>query len=771
MKRFNVSRLFISLVLVSCIIGITPLMLLGYFSYNKSATIVLEEVTEGNRLILLQNKEKVESLLRTIDTLTTQTVSSPVTTNAVSMSTVLNLPYQYEHIQLFESMIYKLVQIQVYELGTEDVQMISFRRNWVIDAGTVHDMEGRDHSTMINRNLHRLHTQLMEYRGQGHGSRSLWILEQAEKSGYVLKLVMRIPLNSVDPYGLISVNVPLLEISKRLTGGDQLGEVVIVDNNGTVLSHSNSILVGTNAADTPYYNELHNHKSSEGYFTYENNKENYTVIYNRSTYNDWTYLALTPTNRLMERSQIIKGYTIISICIIIVLIIIASIAASFRTYSPIRRIYRFMKDDKLQHFKDDELRYIGNQVKHMVKSQSEMVDEIESLNRQARILFVIKLLQGDIEGRDLEYLFEKYGFSTHWTQWDLIAVQIDTLEGTQYSAKDWDLLMHAIQNIVEEIVQEEVRLSPVIQNQCLLIFIGNLKDDSKPLKVQVFNHAELIQQTVRHYLKLKVSIGISRIYGKFIHAPQAKQECMDALKYRLRIGGESILFIDEVQLNNQDMFRYPKDLEFRIMEAVRQLDAELAREGLEQIIERFFERHMNHNDYQIFLGRLFNNLTGMVQDDGISVQLVFREDIFASDVMHGMHSPQKIRDWFDTEILVPLLRWMEEKQQKQDVNISQAIIEAIHQDYDKYLNIELFASRLNYHISYISRVFKKDTGVTLTDYINQYRIEVSKRWLKETDMKISDIAERLRYSTASNFNRNFKKIVNITPSQYREKYK
>jgi AraC-like DNA-binding protein len=35
-------------------------------------------------------------------------------------------------------------------------------------------------------------------------------------------------------------------------------------------------------------------------------------------------------------------------------------------------------------------------------------------------------------------------------------------------------------------------------------------------------------------------------------------------------------------------------------------------------------------------------------------------------------------------------------------------------------------------------------------------------------MKIADIAEKLRYSTPSNFNRHFKKVVQLTPSQYRE---
>lgn len=768
MKRFMPSNFFISLVLVSCIIGILPLILLGYLSYNKSAFIVRDEVTAGNRLILMQNKQQVESLLKMIDTLTIQTISGPISTNAVSLSTLLDSPYNYQNIKLFESLIYKLVQIQVFELGTESINMISFRQNWIIDSGAVFRMENRNTSTEINRKLHRLHQQLTEYRNDQR--RSFWTMEHEAPAGWVLKLIKRIPLNASDPYGLLAVSIPMKEISRKLTGGDQLGEVGIIDSEGTVVAHLDSSQIGTSVSEMPFYQEILHTENPDGHFSYKLDGKEHDIIYNRSTYNGWMYVSLTPLERLAEKSDIIKGYTMIAAGIFIVLIVIASIAASLWTYSPIRSIYRFIKRDASQ-YKGNELEYIGDQVKYMIQSRDRMVSEMESLHRQARTLWVIQLLQGDFREDHVEYNVEQRGFPTAWEQWSLVAVQMDTLEGTPYTTKDREILMFAIQNIVEEIIPEEAGLSPVWQHQCLMIFIGTSADVTTPLKVHIFHLVQTVQQSVKRFLKLKVSIGISRGYTHFLHAPRAKQECLDALTYRLRLGEESILFIDEVQPENQDMFRYPKDLEFHIMEAVRQTNTQQAREGLNQMIAQFFAKHVSHYDYQIFVGRLFNNLTGMVQDAGMSVQNVFRIDALMSDIMHGMRSPQEIRDWFDAEILLPLLGWMEERQRRQTVNISQAVIEHIRHNFDQDLDIVHFASLLNYHPSYISRVFKKDTGVTLTDFIAQYRMDMAKKWLTETEMKISDIAEKLRYSTASNFNRKFKKIEKITPSEYREKYK
>jgi AraC-like DNA-binding protein len=55
--------------------------------------------------------------------------------------------------------------------------------------------------------------------------------------------------------------------------------------------------------------------------------------------------------------------------------------------------------------------------------------------------------------------------------------------------------------------------------------------------------------------------------------------------------------------------------------------------------------------------------------------------------------------------------------------------------------------------------------------LSQYRLQVAKDWLINTDMTIKEIAERLQYSNSHNFIRSFRKSEGITPGQYRVKYR
>ncbi|GIO14387.1 hypothetical protein J19TS2_39420 [Cohnella xylanilytica] len=100
--------------------------------------------------------------------------------------------------------------------------------------------------------------------------------------------------------------------------------------------------------------------------------------------------------------------------------------------------------------------------------------------------------------------------------------------------------------------------------------------------------------------------------------------------------------------------------------------------------------------------------------------------------------------------------------------ISEAVIGPIRREFDTNLTLESCSARINYHPHYVSRMFRKETGVNFGEYLTQYRIEMAKRWLRESDLKIGEIAERLQTNNAANFIRSFRKIVGITPGRYRE---
>lgn len=77
------------------------------------------------------------------------------------------------------------------------------------------------------------------------------------------------------------------------------------------------------------------------------------------------------------------------------------------------------------------------------------------------------------------------------------------------------------------------------------------------------------------------------------------------------------------------------------------------------------------------------------------------------------------------------------------------------------------------HVSpgYLGRIFKKETGLSLSDYIAQRRMNVAKQLLAKTNLSITAIAERAGFTYSSYFTKSFKEYVGMTPQEYRQKNK
>lgn len=68
---------------------------------------------------------------------------------------------------------------------------------------------------------------------------------------------------------------------------------------------------------------------------------------------------------------------------------------------------------------------------------------------------------------------------------------------------------------------------------------------------------------------------------------------------------------------------------------------------------------------------------------------------------------------------------------------------------------------------YFSRLFKEEVGENFSTYLTIYRIKKAKELIKNTDMKISQIASEVGYSNAGYFSKNYKKYTGVSPEEDR----
>ncbi len=102
------------------------------------------------------------------------------------------------------------------------------------------------------------------------------------------------------------------------------------------------------------------------------------------------------------------------------------------------------------------------------------------------------------------------------------------------------------------------------------------------------------------------------------------------------------------------------------------------------------------------------------------------------------------------------------------IYVDQAV-DYIQHNFKSNIKITELASYIGIDRSYLTSIFKTVMKLSPQEYLMQYRAEQAKNLLKNSNMKISEIAEAVGYYDQLTFSKMFKKLVGISPSEYREK--
>lgn len=96
------------------------------------------------------------------------------------------------------------------------------------------------------------------------------------------------------------------------------------------------------------------------------------------------------------------------------------------------------------------------------------------------------------------------------------------------------------------------------------------------------------------------------------------------------------------------------------------------------------------------------------------------------------------------------------------------IIHYIEHNYMDNIKLENIAPLFGYNSSYLGKIFNKKVGMGFNMFVDQVRINHSKKLLIETDLKVYEIAEKVGYRNVDYFHTKFKKYVNQSPAEYRK---
>ena len=96
------------------------------------------------------------------------------------------------------------------------------------------------------------------------------------------------------------------------------------------------------------------------------------------------------------------------------------------------------------------------------------------------------------------------------------------------------------------------------------------------------------------------------------------------------------------------------------------------------------------------------------------------------------------------------------------------VVDFLELNYMKRISQQECADYFHINKDYLSRAFKKHTGIGMAKYLNNIRIRKAKELLRSTELQIQEIADQVGYFDAKYFSRQFKLATGMTPASYRQ---
>jgi two-component system response regulator YesN len=756
LMRTSFSGYFFKVTSFVLLLSTIPVLLLGIAAYWKSSSMIQEQVVQSNMQVLLQTQMRIEKELKLIDEMA----------NNLIISNVVNLTLRQQISEQDFMVVHQIQQslnlFNSYELGIRNASLYSLEKDWLISSSSVYidgiaKLEGEQLAAYLRMPLS-----------------SFWHIDkkdgQTDKAqNGLIKLVKKLPLYASNPLGILVISASVPDLQTLLADNRLAGMTLIWDDQYQPIAFNGGDSAEREEIKQKLTPALSAYSDPDGSFVLPTSQGSLAVIYRKAAYNDWIYVSLVPIRDITQKSRDIGWYTFYACAALALLTVGLSLLGSNRIYRPVRKLYDSVLGQAGQHeryTKRDELEVIGERYHSIWHLRNELSAKLERQRPQLKEFYLLKLFSGDA-GEAAEKLSE-LGLDLQASSYHALVLQIDSLSDTRFEERDRDLLLFAINNMVGELIDVPYRLDPVVINQSQVTIIGSMDESAAQWKQEVSHWAKLVQTKVREFWGLSVSLGISAPFFQLRHSGKAYAESLEALKYRLRLGNEAILFYAEVEPAESQTAVFPRQLLEELVDAIKLADRKTAFDKLNTFITQIVSDEVNYQVYRISFIRLLAELLNVAQETVGGLQHLAGDRLLLFEQLFQLQSVQEIEVWFQDSLIEPLIQILEEKRKVRFQKISDEVKLLIEQLYDSELTLEMCADRLSYHPVYVSRIFRKETGMNFSEYLSRYRHTMAIELLAQTQLSIAEIAGKVGFHNGPNFSRHFKKIEGVTPGHYRE---
>ncbi|MCR5256510.1 MAG: AraC family transcriptional regulator [Acetatifactor sp.] len=574
------------------------------------------------------------------------------------------------------------------------------------------------------------------------------------------------PLYTDDPHkfkGYIVINFSKEFVDRILSDNlsDESDGVGIINFDSEILiAEGNKESLSEMIRNKDFITGIENNES-EGYV---HKTKDFILIGKRMNDEDWAVVNLVSKQAFYNETGRIVTQSILISAIVILFGLLFSYFFARNIYRPFFLIVNKLNPSAKLNKKarENEYYYIDRAIDEL--SKKAMTNE-EMLSKNINSIkhdFVSQIIFGGIkDSPEVAEKMELIGFKEDFTFNCLMLIGLhpkikETIEKTKL-----EIIYRDIISFFYEYDSEEALCIPInLLNSNICVFVSSKNPDK--------SHLEVIRKRLKDYLSIHYMLAPiiieSGIFENIEDANEKYRELTELEKYVYFLPHTYFLDADEINLNGEETDFANSDFEGFTESLIARNP-----EKTEEILKRFVETK-NIFDYSVDVLH------------GVILKYIFLYNFYLRDIMkeqNGADNMQIYKElahlydvedfyyWFTALIkeTFEILSSMENNPKKTVITMVENVI--MENLSEENLSLEYIAEKVYLSPKYISRIFKEETGSTVTQFTNECRLNKAARMLLESNISLEELIKEVGYSSTNYFIKKFKEKYSVTPTQYR----
>lgn len=265
-----------------------------------------------------------------------------------------------------------------------------------------------------------------------------------------------------------------------------------------------------------------------------------------------------------------------------------------------------------------------------------------------------------------------------------------------------------------------------------------------------------------------ITLGMSKVFQDIKRIYIAYHQAKLAIQHRFYVGCNKLISY------NADECCYASFDERQLDERINLLlnwidigESYKTKQAIEQILDKLYGSNIEPRQFRIICSNVIHKICASSQEfKNIADNYLIKDiDIFLN--IKEIETFSELKAYISDALYTIVDRISHERMEK-GLKVIELAKEYIRKNYSKSISLISISDYVHLNHTYFSELFKNETGKNFVDYLIETRINAAKKLLAKIEIKVYKVGQMVGYDNPVSFNLAFKKVVGISPAEYRK---